>query len=145
MLKTFLALFENSQVNETIKHTVELATAALLSEVVRADNQIDEQELLSVKKQITAHFSLSDEELSTLLNEGQRQSEHAVDLIQFTSVINDTFDIEQRVQILESLWQVALADGNIDKYEEYIIRKISDLLYIPHSRYIQAKLVVTQV
>ncbi|MBO1256131.1 TerB family tellurite resistance protein [Alteromonas sp. 5E99-2] len=144
MLKTFLTLFENSQASETNEHTVELATAALLSEVVRADNQIDAQELQAVKKQITTHFSLSKEELSTLLNDGQKQSEHAVDLIQFTSVINDTFELEQRVKILESLWQVALADGNIDKYEEYIIRKISDLLYIPHSRYIQAKLAVIE-
>ncbi len=144
MLKTFLALFENSQASETNEHTVELATAALLSEVVRADNQIDAQELQAVKKQITTHFSLSEEELSTLLNDGQKQSEHAVDLIQFTSVINDTFELEQRVKILKSLWQVALADGNIDKYEEYIIRKISDLLYIPHSQYIQAKLTVVE-
>ena len=78
------------------------------------------------------------------LDDGQKQSEHAVDLIQFTSVINDTFELEQRVKILKSLWQVALADGNIDKYEEYIIRKISDLLYIPHSQYIQAKLTVVE-
>jgi uncharacterized tellurite resistance protein B-like protein len=144
MLKKFLALFEESAEADEPEHTLELATAALLSEVLRADNVVKQEELHSLKQQLSEHFHLTDEELHALLDDGQNRAEHAVDLVQFTKVINEALDNQQRVGVLESMWQVAISDGHLDMYEEHIIRKISDLMYIPHSQYIQAKLRVTQ-
>lgn len=144
MLKTFLALFEQAQHDEKSEHTTELATAALLSEVIWADNQINDQEIIQFKHQLSQHFSLSDEELETLVNDGQSQAEQAVDLVQFTSVINENMDTSERVHILKSLWKIAMADGFIDKFEEHTIRKVADLMHISHSQFIQTKLSVTE-
>jgi uncharacterized tellurite resistance protein B-like protein len=144
MLKAFLALFEEAQHEDKTEHTIELATAALLSEVIRADNQIDEQEIAQFKRQLNQHFSLSDEELNALVSHGQSEAEQAVDLIQFTSVVNEKMGANERVRILKSMWEIAMADGNIDKFEEHTIRKVADLMHIPHSQYIKTKLSVTE-
>lgn len=144
MLKEFLALFEEAQHEDKTEHTIELATAALLSEVIRADNQINEQELAQFKHQLNHHFSLSDEELNALVSHGQTESEQAVDLIQFTSVVNQKMGANERVRILKSMWEIAMADGYIDKFEEHTIRKVADLMHIPHSQYIKTKLSVTE-
>ncbi|MFC3093341.1 TerB family tellurite resistance protein [Alteromonas sediminis] len=140
MLKKMLALFEPEAVEQTPEHSVELATAALLFEVIRADNETTEQERESYKAQLKKHVSLSDDELQTILSEGEKHAHDAVDLVQFTRRLNDVFTQPQKQAVLESLWHIAAADGVIDKHEEHIIRRISDLLHIPHSQYIQIKL-----
>ena len=66
--------------------------------------------------------------------------EDSTSLYEFTRDINDNFDAAERVRLIESMWKIAYADGNIDKYEEHIIRKVSNLIYVAHSDFIKAKL-----
>lgn len=143
MLKKILTLFEVSEAQNSNEHSIELATAALLCEVIRADNQIDKAEVDSVKAQLAKHFTLTSDEVDALFEDSQTQAEDAVDLVSFTRVLNEHFDSAKRVALLESMWRTALADGFLDKHEEHMIRRIADLLYIPHSQYIQSKLSVT--
>jgi uncharacterized tellurite resistance protein B-like protein len=121
-------------------HTIELATAVLLYEVMRADHKFDQLEQRSYRDQLEKHFSLSEAELETLCDLSQSQAEHAADYQQFTRVINDTYDAKQKRAVLDSLWSVAYADHELSPDEDYTIRKIADLLYIPHSQFIQSKL-----
>ena len=144
MLKAVLELFRNNHDDKPQQHTVKLATAALLSEIIRADRQADPRELEAYKTLLNEQFSLSDDELSTLMEEGQSSAEEAVDLVQFTQVINQKCNNGEKQDILTDLWKVAYADENIAPIEEHIIRRIADLLHIPHSQFIKSKLSVTE-
>jgi uncharacterized tellurite resistance protein B-like protein len=123
-------------------HTIELATAVLLYEVMRADNKLEQLEQESYRKQLEKHFSLNGTELETLCQLSQSQADDAADYQQFTRVINDIYGPDEKRAVLDSLWSVAYADHELSPDEDYTIRKIADLLYIPHSQFIQSKLSV---
>lgn len=126
--------------NSHTQHTIELATAVLLYEVMRADNKLEHLEQDSYRNQLEKHFSLNGSALETLCQLSQSQAETAADYQQFTRVINDIYDPEEKRAVLDSLWSVAYADHELSPDEDYTIRKIADLLYIPHSQFIQSKL-----
>lgn len=142
MLKSLLNLFSANDVNAKPEYTVELATAALLSEIIRADTHIAPSEIEAYKAQLYEQFNVSEEALALLMKNGQSTAEEAVGLVQFTQVINQQCDNEQKWKILKGLWAIAYADNNIAPIEEHIIRRIADLLYLPHSLFIKAKLEV---
>ena len=121
-------------------HNVELATAVLLYEVMRADNKFDTQEQSIYLQQLEQHFTLSKDELAELCELTTQHAEEAVDFQQFTRVINDSCDINQKRSILDSLWLIAYADHELSADEDYTIRKVADLLYLPHSQFIKSKL-----
>jgi uncharacterized tellurite resistance protein B-like protein len=131
--------------NADSQHTIELATAVLLYEVMRADHKFEQLEQDSYRKQLEKHFSLTCAELETLCQLSQTQADDAADYQQFTRVINDIYGLEEKRSVLDSLWTVAYADHELSPDEEYTIRKIADLLYIPHSQFIQSKLSIKPV
>ena len=134
----FKAQFEEQ--NNTPEHSIELATAVLLYEVMRADDKFAQQEHDIYLEQLKQHFTLSHAELDALTKLTEKQSDNAADYHQFTSVINNMYEAEQKRALLDSLWAVAYADHELSPHEDYTIRKIADLLYIPHSQFIQSKL-----
>jgi len=118
---------------------VELATAALLVEMSRQDDVVAEEERSAIAMALEQRFELSPEESRTLMGLAREEAQDATDYFRFTSIINDRFTLEQKVEVVEALWRVAFADGVLDKYEEHMVRKIADLLYVPHSAFIAAK------
>jgi uncharacterized tellurite resistance protein B-like protein len=136
---TFLKPSEQDS-TKTRKHKVELACAALLLELSAADQHHDENEQKTLMHILHASFGLKDEELEQLQALAQQEARSATSLYQFTSLINEAYGYEQKVQLLHQLWQVAYADGRLDRYEEHLIRKIADLLYLTHGDFIRAKL-----
>jgi uncharacterized tellurite resistance protein B-like protein len=124
----------------TDAHSLQLATAVLLVEVMRSDGQISEVERHSTMAALRQQFGLSDEELSHLLRRAQDKAERANDFFAFTSAMNDQFSQTQKIQVIESMWQVAYADGHIDANENHLISKIAGLLHVTHGEYIAAKL-----
>lgn len=121
-----------------------LALAALLVEMARADHEQTEEEREVLLEALSQHLGLATQEAHALLARGQAESEASVSLYDYTRALNEKLDDGQRVQVLELLWRVAAADGRIDRYEEYLVRKVADLLYVPHAGYIQAKLAVLE-
>lgn len=119
---------------------LDLATAVLFMEVIRADHRLDPQEKALMQRLLQSEFNLGAEDAQALLQTSRRQAEQAPDLVSFTRVLNQQCGAEQKVRIMQNLWQLAYADGHLDSHEEHIIRRIADLLYIPHSQFIQAKL-----
>ena len=79
-------------------------------------------------------------EIEDLINLAEKEIDHAVSLHDFTRLLNESFSKAEKINVIENLWHVAYADSILDKYEEYYIRKVADLLYISHSDYIQSKL-----
>ena len=126
--------------NLNSSHSIELATAVLLYEVMRADNKFESLEEDCLRQQLEQHFSLSETELTELCQLSRSQAEDAADYQQFTRVINDVYGLEEKRAVMDSLWSVAYADHQLSPDEDYTIRKIADLLYVPHSEFIQSKL-----
>lgn len=118
---------------------LQLATAALLLEMMRLDGSVAAEERAAVVKALQTQFGLGTEEVGALMTLATTEARQATDYFQFTSLINKSFSAEQKIQVIESLWQVAFADGHLDAHEQHFISKISDLLYVPHSAYIAAK------
>ena len=144
MLKSFLNLFEDSHNQNEPAYTVELATAALLSEIVNADNQVTETEREEYEKQLRKHVNVDDDAMALLLKRGQETADDAIDLVHFTQVLNKHCNADERVRVVKSLWSIAYADESLAPLEESTIRQIADLLYVPHSQYIKTKLDVVE-
>lgn len=120
-------------------HALRLATAALLIEMTRADYDVKSIELEHVISILQSHFALSKEETSALLELAELEADNATTYHDFTSLINSEYSANEKIQIIELLWQVAYADGEIEKYEDYLVRKIAELLYVSHKDFIAAK------
>ena len=127
----------NQQVSEI---SLEIACSVLLCEVMLADGQLDESEQNKLSTILSQQFQLSNEEVKDIIQRSLAICEDSTDFYQFTSKINDNYSTEQRIAMLELLWKIAYADGELASIEEHIIRKIADLLHLRHSEYIQTKL-----
>lgn len=121
------------------EHRLRVATAALLIEMTRMDQNIKDVERDRVMHAIRTKFDLTEAETAELLRLAEVEAKDATDYYQFTSLINRGFTPEQKVRVIEHLWRVAYADGHLDRYEEHLVRKIADLLYVPHATFIAAK------
>lgn len=120
--------------------SIEIACAVLLCEVMRADSAFTENEQNELSRILTQQFNLTEQEVSTTLEQAFHLSENASDFYQFTSKLNEHYTLDYRIQIVTLLWQVAYADGELSNIEEHIIRKIADLLHLRHGEYIATKI-----
>jgi uncharacterized tellurite resistance protein B-like protein len=134
----FMAL-DNPASDAARQHALQVATAALLLEMMRMDSTVTEEETTTVATTLQTRFGLSVKELDTLMRLAAEEARQATDYFQFTSLINRHFSAAQKIQVVEYLWQVAFADGYLDAHEQHFMRKIADLLYIPHADYVAAK------
>lgn len=120
-------------------HALQLATAALLMEMMRMDERISAAERNTALAALRSEFGLAPEELERLVALAEEEARQATSYYQFTSLINKSCDPAQKAKIVEYLWQVAYADGHLDAHESHLLRKIADLLYIPQADYVAAK------
>ena len=121
-------------------HFLQLATAVLLVEVMRAEPELGVTERLAVVAALRRKFDLAEAELAQLIELAERTARTASDFHRFTSAINDGFDQDQKIRIVEFMWQVAYADGHLDAHENHLISKVAGLLHVTHGQYIGAKM-----
>lgn len=121
-------------------HSIQLATAALLVEVMRIDAETTETERAAVQRAIRTKFGLTGDEADALAALAEEEVRQATDYYQFTSLINQRFTQAQKERVLELMWRVAYADAVIDAHEQHLLRKIAALLHVSDSAYIAAKL-----
>lgn len=119
---------------------LQLATAALLVEVVRGDGGIALAERESLLAAVRDKFRLSPPEAAELIAAAEQESRLANDYFQFTSLINRSFSAAQKLRVVELLWQVAYADATLSAHEQHVLRKVAELLHVPHGDYIAAKM-----
>ncbi|SMF57888.1 Uncharacterized conserved protein, tellurite resistance protein B (TerB) family [Alteromonadaceae bacterium Bs31] len=143
MLSAIKDFFSQLQVEEeggTSEQQRRLACAALLIEVAVIDQQFDPAELGALHQVLQHKFGLSAEECETLTTLAKAEREEASSLYQFTQLVNDSCSPAEKYQLIKGMWTIAYADGNLDKYEEYVVRKVAELIYVSHSDFIRAKL-----
>lgn len=143
MLKAFKKLLvemsNESENNLLSEDQVRLACAALMIEIARIDEDFSAPELETLKSELVTVYQLSDQERDELIASADSSQEQAVSIFEFTSILNKSLSHAQKERLLTSLWKIAFADNYLDKYEEHLIRKIADLLYLSHSEFIRAK------
>jgi uncharacterized tellurite resistance protein B-like protein len=122
------------------EHGLQLAAAALMFEVVRADLEIRDEERMVVRTAIQGTFGLPKEETDELMRLAEEESREATSLYEFTHLIDDAFTPEQKKRVVELLWLVAFADGDKHAHEEHLVRRIAGLLHVPHPDFIDAKI-----
>jgi len=121
-------------------HHIERAAAALMIEMSRADHNVDERERALIANALTKVFGLSAAQVAELLEHAGASADDATSLYEFTSVLNEQFDQAEKTHFVEQLWRIAYADGELEKHEAHLVRKVADLLHLRHREYIGAKL-----
>lgn len=127
---------EDAALSERQRH---IAVAALLIEVATIDSDFDSNEFELLFDILRQQYELTQSELDEISALARQEREDATSLYQFTQLVNQHFSAGEKFELLRSMWSIAYADDNIDKYEEYIIRKVADLIHVSHSDFIRAK------
>jgi uncharacterized tellurite resistance protein B-like protein len=143
MLFEFKRMFANlikapSQESDVSYH---LALATILVEIMVSDDEVDQREIEKILEILKVQTGL-DVEVESILDEARSQSKKANDMFKYTNVINEHASRADKDEIMRCLWRIAYADLSLDEYEDHRIRRISELLYVPHSDFIRTKLEV---
>ena len=125
---------------EQPEHTLILAATALMIEVARSDESKAGVELEVISEILVSKLGVDPIECQLIMGAAEEKSEEAHDLFQFTGLINQNFSKDEKKDLIYFMWKVAFADGNVDKYEDHIIRRISTLINLAHSDFIRLKL-----
>ena len=119
-----------------------LALAALLVHAMAIDGAISPAERKTLEELLARRFSLSGEDLQTLIDDATAAEQEAVDLYRFTSVLKRQMDEEARIRVVESLWEIAYADGKSHEFEENLVWRVAELLGVnPRDRIAQKRAV----
>lgn len=106
------------------------AVGAILIQAARLDGDFGAMERRRIERLLAERFSLDAAAVSALMQTAERMSDEAVDTYEFTRTISQKFDHEERVGIVEMLWDVAYADGSLHPYEGNLLRRVAGLLYV---------------
>ena len=121
------------------EHAIRTVTAILMAEVARADGVFEVVESERIAELIVMNFGLSPEDAGELVNFAVDKVEGVVHLHEFTQLLHQHLTDSEKARVIELLWQVAYADGRLDKYEDSLVLKISDLLYVKRGRVMRLK------
>ena len=121
-----------------------VAVCALFVEMARIDEKFTPTEMETILSILQEKYGLSPEHAKALMGEAERQLEQSVDLWQFSNLINENFSTEEKVAVIETLWRLVYIDGKMDRYEHYLMQKLSNLLRLSHEQLIAAKLKVIE-
>ena len=134
-IKDLISNFSSKEeiIEESDLSSLNNACAALLVEIAFADKDFDETEKQALKQALIQTYDISESEIQEIIEDAETMVDESTSLYGYTRIVNDEFGYEDKLNLLKNLWKVAYADGYLDKYEEHIIRKISDLIHISHS------------
>lgn len=123
-------------------HDIRIATCALLLEMANIDGEFDESERNNIISVLKKDYDLFDEDLDALIDATENELKGSIDLWQFTNLINQNYSTEKKLQVIETVWRVAYADGKLEKHEDYLVHKLANLLRLSNKQLIEAKLKV---
>ena len=129
---------------EETSHDVRIAACALLLEMANIDGHFSESERESIVFILKRDYQLSDEHAAALIQAAGEELKRSIDLWQFTTLINQNYSTDEKLQIIEMIWKIVYVDGRLDKHEDYLAHKLANLLRLTHKQLIDAKLKVIQ-
>ncbi len=148
MLESLKRFFNNSKVDtskngkQVTEHDVHIATCALFVEMARIDEKFTQAEVDTILSILKDKYGISQEHADALLAEADKELADSLDLWQFARMINENYSVDEKVEIIETLWQMVYVDGKMDQYEHYLMNKLKNLLRLSQDQLINAKLKV---
>jgi uncharacterized tellurite resistance protein B-like protein len=133
---------DSSHQNRKRTQDIRIATCALLLEMSHIDGEFSASERERIISILKRNFDLSDEHAATLFEASNEELKGSIDLWQFTNLINQNYSIEEKMRVVEIVWDVVYADGKLDKHEDYLVHKLATLLRLTHKQLIEAKMKV---
>jgi uncharacterized tellurite resistance protein B-like protein len=121
-------------------HALPRAAAVLMLELALVDEGSEAAELAIIHQAMQRAFGLAPAELDELIQQAHRTQQASTSLFEFTRELRTGLDPGQRAELIEWLWRVAYADGRLDRHEEHLVRRLADLLGVPHHEFIRRKL-----
>jgi uncharacterized tellurite resistance protein B-like protein len=122
------------------EHALQLATAVMVVEVMRADTSFHAGEREAVHAALREKFALGADEAARLAELAEATAHQATDLYTFTSRIDERFGMEQKIRMIELMWRIAYADGHLSDHERHVMWRIADLLHVPQGAYVHARM-----
>jgi uncharacterized tellurite resistance protein B-like protein len=133
---------DSRAIDQKTDHDIRVATCALFVEIARIDEKFTQGEMEEILSIIKEKYGLLQEHADALIADAEKELEGSIDLWQFTSLINANYSIDEKIEIIETLWQVVYVDGKMDRYEHYLMNKLKTLLRLSQDQLIDAKLKV---
>ena len=131
-----------SDQREEKSHDIRIATCALFLEMSNIDDEFSEGEKERILNILKRDYQLSDEHATELMEVSNGELKGSIDLWQFTNLINKNYSLEEKLEVIETVWSIAYTDGELDKHEDYLVHKLAKLLRLTHKQLIEAKLKV---
>jgi uncharacterized tellurite resistance protein B-like protein len=138
-LKEYLANAFDNTVYEDDEKSLRLACTVMMFEVLRADTQTHPDEIAKINDHVRRAFGLDEKETQTLMQQARQEAEHSISLHEMIRAVNEAYGTAEKRDLIRMLWDVAYADGELDRYEEHMIRNLADWLYVPHRDFIRTK------
>lgn len=143
-LKRLIAA-DQRQAAEEISHIdiqarLRIATCAIMIEIANSDDEFTEGERTRIVEILSLKFDLSDDEAHELIEIAQERIKESIDIWGFTKTLNKIFTEDQKIKVLEAIWTVIYADGQLSQHEDSLVHKLSYLLGLKHKQLIDAKL-----
>lgn len=140
-LQKFFDRYLNNDIEAEIplQRRLQMASAALMVEMLHVDEQVTTEEDEKLRLLLEQRFNLDSSEIEALIDLAHNEKHEATDYYQFTSLLNQHYSQQQKIDLVEDLWKLAYADHELDKYEEHLLRRLAELLHVPHQDYIRTK------
>jgi uncharacterized tellurite resistance protein B-like protein len=140
-LQKFFEQYLGQETESTIplERRLQMASAALMVEMLHVDEHVTAEEDEKLRLLLRQRFNLDNSEIESLIDLAHNEKHDATDYYQFTSLLNTHYSQQQKIDLVEDLWQLAYADHELDKYEEHLIRRLAELLHVPHHDFIRTK------
>ena len=129
----------NSEAGQDAERALQVATAALLMEVAAADTEVTAAERQQIKRIVGEIHAVTPDDAHDICRQAEQQADHVTSLYPFTRLITSECSLEDRIEIVHRLWEITFLDGEVHTHEEHLVRKVADLLYVPHSQFIRGK------
>lgn len=123
-------------------HDPRIAACALLLEMAHVDGEFTGEEKENLISLLQSEYGLSGADANEMIKTAEEELSNSLDLWKFADMINENFSLEEKLRVVELLWELVYTDGKLDKHEDYLIHKLAHLLRITHSQLIDAKLKV---
>jgi uncharacterized tellurite resistance protein B-like protein len=121
-------------------HDMRIAACALFLEMANIDGEFSADERRNILTILGKDYQLSAEYATELAEAARQELEGSIDLWRFTNLINRNYSLTEKTQVIELMWEIAYADGKLDKHEDYLVHKLAKLLHLSHQQLIEAKL-----
>jgi uncharacterized tellurite resistance protein B-like protein len=138
-----ISLKEKASTNNTTGN-LQIATCALMLEMANSDDQFTDDEKERITALLKARFGLDNNQVAELLELTKQQLDQSLDLYGFAKLINEHYSEQQRIAVIEMIWEIIYADGQLSSYEDYLVHKYQTILDLTHKQLIDAKMRVLE-